>query len=215
MENNKENKDLQEGLHELFSLRRRIREDLEFANSLGKKYRRKKRRRKIKIIIISTSAAAILLISLWLVGPALVEPESSKLYNNYYSVFDPDIEYREDAQDTGIGSGLNFYIEGESAKALDVFYQMEKELSGEPSFEFYYSLILMDNQLYEQAKQKLAKLKEKAEFMLPEVCWYLALVGVIQEDYEEAKINLRLMRKENPEAHRKEARKLLRIIRFK
>ena len=142
-------------------------------------------------------------------------PKSSDLFNDYYTAFDPDIEYREHDLVNDFNIGIYHYVEGQSAQALEIFNKLKHELSGDPSFEFYYSLVLIDNQQYDLAKEKLEELGDLGDFMLPEVYWYLALLEINKENFKKGREYLSLIKDEDSKAHSNEVRKLKRIIRFR
>jgi tetratricopeptide (TPR) repeat protein len=215
MDNKEDKRDLEKDLKEVFKLRRKIKQDREYLEDLFSKFEKGKSTKTRRILRISSAAAAILLISLWVLSPVIINPDSGKLYNRYYQSFDPDLLTRDEGQLELVEKGILAYKSGEIITALEILSQLEKVNPDNREVTFFHALALLENNQPDLAREKLEVLEKESDFMPVEVLWYLGLIELKSGNYDKTRELFERIKELDPDSYKKEIRRIRWNIRFR
>ena len=210
-----EKKDLDHDLHEVFKLRRKLKEDYDFINGVATQFERERKKKKYKITSITLAVASILILSFWVFSPKIFESDSKELFNKYYQSFDPDVLTRDLAEMELLDKGIVFYVEGDIQKALVIFKEIKLSDDENATLDFFMALALLEDNQLDHSREILENLEEQKDFLPIDVLWYLGMINLKQQNYEEVKTYFNEISDLDKKAYKGEIRKIKRKIRFK
>jgi len=205
--------DLEDALTELAELRHNVQKDVNLGHVLLEEIRREERIRNQAFGVVSI--VAILAMAMWVFGPSLSKFDPVLTYENYYSRMDPDLLTRDGGTDNVLTKAIQLYQYGETESAKEMLASSEVQSIDIHVSEFFLALAYLDSDQLDMAKSGLNALLIEGILLQPEIYWYLALINLIEEDFNSAKQNLKSLKKLDAGFKKKEVRKLRRILRFR
>ena len=203
---------LEDALRELEQTREKIERDLRIGHDIFAEIQREIKNHANGIRLVAV--AALFTIALWVFAPSLMKVDSQALFTKNYTKLTQPLEARS-GQGDAIKDAIHAYQEGRINAALDMFTNERIRDKSPDVANFYEALCLLEKKEIEQAGQLLNKLANQGEIIQPELHWYMALVWLHQENYNQARTSLKAMKGIDQKYKKKERKSLLRKIRFR
>ncbi|MFC2097111.1 tol-pal system YbgF family protein [Bacteroidota bacterium] len=214
LHNNKE-VDLLKNLQHIYKNKQQIAEDLEFVNSIQKKYLKKQKLRRINIGG-AIAAAAIIVLFFSLFGPSLSKIDYATTYAEYSTLLNSDINIRGNSDTSSfIENAISLYNQKRFDEANESFNSIKISDNSYSKALIYKSMIHLENNNIDSAKEGFEQCLKLGKATETRAQLGLVLASILDNNPGSAKKYLDELKNNPDKPYHKEVRKLYRRLRFR